>query len=80
MRTVARCGRLLLVAAQTESLHDARVRFAALAELLERQPIVVVLVHLVEDLVDALLRCVLVLRLRLLALCVRGGFMGEILV
>lgn len=58
----------LLVTAQTERLHDPRVRFAALAELLQREPVVVVLVHLVEDLVDALLRRVLVLRLRLLAL------------
>lgn len=59
------CG---LIAPQRQRLHNARVGLAALAELLQREPIVMVLVHLVEDLVYAFLRSVLVLGLRRLAL------------
>lgn len=57
-----------LIATQWERLDNARVCFAALAELFECQSIVVILVHLVEDFVNALLRCILVFRLRGLTL------------
>lgn len=56
------------VAAERERLHDAGVRLRALPELVQGQAVVVVRVHLVEDLVHPLLRRVLVLRRRLLAL------------
>lgn len=55
-------------APQAQCLHDPRIRLAALSELLQGQAVVVVLVHLVEDLVHPLLRRVLVLGHRLLTL------------
>lgn len=53
---------------QRQRLDDPGVGLAALLKLLQRQAVVIVLVHLVEDLLDALLRRVLVVRHRLLAL------------
>lgn len=58
----------LHITAERQSLDDARVRFTPVAELLHRELLVVVLVHLVEDLVNALLRRVVVVWVRLLAL------------
>jgi hypothetical protein len=60
-----------LVAAQAQRLHDPRIRLAAIPELLESQTIVVILVHLVENLIDSLLRRVLVLGGWLLTLLTR---------
>jgi hypothetical protein len=57
----------MLFGTQSQRLHNPRIRLAALPELLQGEAVVVVLVHLVEDLVDSLLGRVLVLG-RLLAL------------
>lgn len=57
-----------LIPAKRQRLHDAGIGLAALAELLERELVVMVLIHLVEDLVNAFLRRVLVLWLWSLAL------------
>lgn len=59
---------LMLFGPQGQRLHDPRVRLAALPELLQGQPVVVVLVHLVEDLVHPLLGRVAVVLGRLLPL------------
>lgn len=58
-----------LIAAEAERLHDSWIGFAAVAELLQRQFVVVVFVHLIEDFVDALLWGVVVFGQWLLALC-----------
>jgi hypothetical protein len=57
----------MLFGTQGQRLHNPGIRLAALPELLQGEAVVVVLVHLVEDLVDSLLGRVLVLG-RLLAL------------
>lgn len=62
----------VLVTAETQRLHDPRISLRAIAKLVQRKTIVVILVHLIENLVDSLLRCVLVFELRLLTLYTRS--------
>lgn len=57
-----------MVSPERQRLDYPRVRFAALPKLLQREFVVVILVHLIEYLVDPFLRRVFVLRLRLLPL------------
>lgn len=52
----------MLFAAQRQRLYDPRIGFAAFPEFLEGEPIVVVFVHLIEYLIDPLLRRILVFR------------------
>lgn len=52
---------MLFASSEGERLDDPGIGLAALSELLEGQTVVVVLVHLVEDLVDSFLGRVLVL-------------------
>ena len=59
---------VVVVRAEGERLNNPRVRLAPLPELLEGESVVVVFVHLIEDLVDSFLRSIVVLSLRLLAL------------
>ena len=46
---------------QRERLHNAWVRLTAFAEFFQRQAVVVVFIHLVEDLVHSFLRRIVVL-------------------
>ena len=59
---------LILSVTQRESLNDPRIGFAAFAELVKRQFVVVVLVHLAEDLVHPSLWSVFILRIGSLTL------------
>ena len=56
------------VVAQGQSLDDARIGLAALAEFIQRQLVIVILIHLAEDLVHSSLRRILVLLLWCLTL------------
>lgn len=57
-----------LIAAETQRLNDSRVCFAAVAELFQRQTIVVILIHLIKDFIDSLLWRVFIFRDWLLTL------------
>lgn len=57
-----------LIAAETQRLNDSRVCFAAVAELLQRQTVVVILIHLIKDFIDSLLWRVFIFRDWLLTL------------
>ena len=57
-----------LSVAQREGLNDPRIGLAPFAKLVDRELVVVVLVHLAKDLVHPSLRSVLIFRARRLAL------------
>lgn len=57
-----------LITAQAQRLNDSRIRFTAISEFLQREFIIVIFIHLIENFIDALLRCIFIFRLRLLSL------------